>query len=103
MEYCHENISEKQAVNMENKKILSNFIWRFAERCSAQMVTFIVSIVLARLLDPDTYGTIALMTVFISIAQIFVDSGLGNSLIQKKDSDDIDFSTVFYVNILFCC
>ncbi len=88
---------------MENKKILSNFIWRFAERCSAQMVTFIVSIVLARLLDPDTYGTIALMTVFISIAQIFVDSGLGNSLIQKKDSDDIDFSTVFYVNILFCC
>lgn len=88
---------------MENKKILSNFIWRFAERCSAQMVTFVVSIVLARLLEPDTYGTIALMTVFISIAQIFVDSGLGNSLIQKKDADNIDFSTVFYVNIFFCC
>lgn len=87
---------------MENKKILSNFIWRFAERCGAQMVAFIVSVVLARLLSPDAYGTIALVTVFISIVQIFVDSGLGNSLIQKKDADNIDFSTVFYTNLFFC-
>ena len=56
----------------------------FAERSGAQIVMFIVSIVLARLLSPDTYGTIALITVFISIIQIFVDSGLGNALIQKK-------------------
>lgn len=102
MEVCHENILEKRSVIMENKEILINFIWRFAERCGAQLVAFVVSIVLARLLDPDSYGTIALMTVFISIVQIFVDSGLGNSLIQKKGADNIDFSTVFYVNILFC-
>ena len=85
---------------MGNKGIFFNFVWRFAERSGAQIVMFIVSIVLARLLSPDTYGTIALITVFISIIQIFVDSGLGNALIQKKDADELDFSTVFYINIL---
>ena len=87
---------------MNGKKVISNMIWRFAERSSAQIVTFLVSIVLARILDPSVYGTVALVTVFTSILQIFIDSGLGNSLIQKKDADNIDFSTVFYTNILFC-
>lgn len=102
MEDYNEKIRTEWANVVENKKIFTNFIWRFAERCGAQLVAFVVSVVLARLLEPDAYGTIALMTVFISIVQIFVDSGLGNSLIQKKDADNIDFSTVFYVNILFC-
>lgn len=87
---------------MENKKIISNFIWRFLERCGAQGVTFIVSIVLARLLDPDVYGTVALVTVFTTIMQVFVDSGMGNALIQKKDADDLDFSSVFYFNMAMC-
>ena len=68
----------------------------------AQTVSFVVSIVLARILEPNAYGTVALITVFTTIMQVFVDSGLGNALIQKKDADDIDFSTVFYVNIAFC-
>ena len=72
------------------------------ERCGAQLVTFIVSIVLARLLDPVVYGTVALVTVIITLLQVFVDSGLGNALIQKKDADDTDFSTVFYFNIGMC-
>ena len=50
-----------------NKKVFSNFIWRFAERCGAQGVTFIVSIILARVLDPAVYGTVALVTVWKSI------------------------------------
>ncbi len=83
-------------------KVINNFIWRFAERCGAQGVTFIVSIVLARLLDPDVYGTIALVTVFTTIMQVFVDSGMGNALIQKKDADDLDFSSVFYFNLMMC-
>lgn len=89
---------------MENIKnsVFSNLIWRFAERCGAQLVAFIVSIILARLLDPEAYGTIALITVFTTIFQVFVDSGFGNALIQKKDADDLDFSTVFYTNICFC-
>lgn len=84
------------------EKVFSNLIWRFAERCGAQLVTFTVSIILARLLAPEVYGIIALVSVFTSILQVFVDSGLGNALIQKKDVDDIDFSTVFYSNIVFC-
>lgn len=87
---------------MNNKKIISNFIWRLAERCGAQMVTFIVSIVLARILAPDDYGKVALITVFTTIMQVFVDSGLGVALIQKKDSDDLDFSSVFYFNFVVC-
>lgn len=84
------------------KSFFSNLIWRFLERCGAQLVTFIVSIVLARLLDPAVYGTIALVTVITTILQVFVDSGLGNALIQKKDADELDFSTVFYFNIGMC-
>ena len=82
--------------------ILSNLAWRFAERCGAQLVAFIVSIVLARLLNPEIYGTVALIGVFTAILQVFVDSGMGNALIQKKDADDLDFSSVFYFNIVFC-
>lgn len=87
---------------MSSNKVFSNFIWRFAERCGAQGVTFVVSIVLARLLDPSVYGTVALVTVFTTIMQVFVDSGMGSALIQKKDADDLDFSSVFYFNIMMC-
>lgn len=83
-------------------KVFSNFIWRFAERCGAQLVTFIVSIVLARILSPSDYGTIALVTVFTTILQVFIDSGLSTALIQKKDADDLDFSSVFYFNFVIC-
>lgn len=77
-------------------------IWRFLERCGAQGVTFLVSVLLARLLDPSVYGIVALVTVFTAILQVFVDSGMGNALIQKKDADDLDFSSVFYFNLLAC-
>lgn len=87
---------------INNKNVFSNFIWRFAERCGAQIVTFIVSILLARILSPEDYGKIALITVFTTIMQVFVDSGLGTALIQKKDADDLDFSSVFYFNFFIC-
>ena len=88
--------------NKRARKTVSNFIWRFAERCGAQLVTFVVSIVLARILAPEDYGQIALITVFMTILQVFVDSGLGTALIQKKDADDLDFSSVFYFNFVVC-
>ena len=88
--------------NTSTNKVFSNLIWRFCERFGAQIVTLIVSIVLARLLDPVAYGTIAIVTVIITFLQVFVDSGLGNALIQKTDSDDLDFSTVFYFNFCVC-
>lgn len=86
-----------------NSEVLKNFMWRFAERCAAQGVSFLITIVLARLLDPDVYGTIALITVFITISNVFVNSGLGSALIQKKNADDLDFSSVFYFNVFMCC
>ena len=88
---------------MNNKQsVINNFFWRFMERCGAQGVTFVVSIILARLLDPSVYGTVALVSVFMLIMQVFVDSGMGNALIQKKDADDLDFSSVFWFNIAMC-
>lgn len=88
--------------NQKRTRVVKNFLWRFAERCGAQLVTFIVSIVLARILSPEDYGIIALVTVFTTILQVFVDSGLGTALIQKKDADDLDFSSVFYFNFIVC-
>lgn len=71
-------------------------LWSFAERFLAQVVSFIVSIVLARLLLPETYGIVAMVMIFINIANVFATGGLGNALIQKKEADDTDFSTVFF-------
>lgn len=82
--------------------VFSNLIWRLLERTGAQGVTFVVSIVLARLLDPAVYGLVALVTVFTTLMQVFVDSGMGSALIQKKDADDLDFSSVFYFNLVMC-
>lgn len=87
---------------MNNAKVFSNLMWRFMERCGAQVVSFVVSIILARILEPELYGMIALVLVITSILQVFVDSGMANALIQKKDTDDIDYSTVFYFNVAFC-
>ncbi len=69
---------------IDKNSTLKNFVWRFAERCGAQLVTFIVSIVLARILAPEDYGQIALITVFTTIMQVFVDSGLGTAFNPEK-------------------
>lgn len=88
---------------MDNKqKVVSNLIWRFMERFGSQLVTVVVQIVLARMLDPEVFGTVAKVTIITSILLVFVDSGMANSLIQKKDPDDLDYSSVFYFNIVFC-
>lgn len=87
---------------MRNNLILSNLLWRFAERCGAQVVSFLVSLVLARLLTPSDYGTVALMLVFINILNVFVDGGFSTALIQKKNADDLDFSTIFFFNLFSC-
>ena len=87
---------------MKGRTVLSNFIWRLAERSGAQIVQLVVSIVLARILLPSDYGIVALMTVFIGILGIFINCGLGSALIQKKDADNVDFSTVFYAQLVFC-
>ena len=76
--------------------VITSLIWKFLERIGTQGVQFIVAIVLARLLSPTDFGLIALVTVFVAIANVFVQSGLNTALIQKKNADNLDFSTVFY-------
>ncbi|MDE6482701.1 MAG: lipopolysaccharide biosynthesis protein [Rikenellaceae bacterium] len=75
-------------------------IWSAVERFSVQGVQFLLSIVIARLISPAEYGLIAMLAIFMAVAQTFIDSGFGNALIQKKDRDETDYSTVFYFNIL---
>ena len=84
------------------KSVFSNLIWRFMERCGAQLVSVVVSFVLGRMLDPAVYGLVAKVTIITSIMLVFVDSGMANSHIQKKDPDDLDFSSVFFFNVAFC-
>lgn len=94
------------------KSVFSGLIWKFIEVLSVDGVSFVVSIILARLLMPEDFGEISLVSIFITLANVFVVYGLGTALIQKKDSDSVDFSSVFYFNgalsvvlylILFFC
>lgn len=94
------------------KSVFSGLIWKFIEVLSIDGVSFVVSIVLARLLMPEDFGEISLVSIFITLANVFVVYGLGTALIQKKDADSVDFSSVFYFNgalsivlyfVLFLC
>lgn len=85
---------------MKGNKIVSGMMWSFSEKIAAQIVSVVVSIILARLLMPDDYGVVAIVYIFTVVAEIFVTSGLGTALIQKKDADDTDFSTLFWCNLI---
>ena len=81
-------------------KTVHGVIWSALERFSLQGVQFLINIVMARLLLPSDYGLIAMLAIFLQISQAFVDSGFTNALIQRKDRNEVDFSTVFYFNIV---
>ena len=83
-----------------NSKTFSSLIWKLLERGGTQGIQFIIQIFLARLLSPNDYGVIALITVFIALANVFVQSGFSTALIQKQNADEEDFSSVFYVSLL---
>ena len=80
--------------------VFSSLVWKFGERFFAQSVSFVVSVVLARILMPSDYGVISIVLVFIAFADVFVSSGFGTSLIQKKDATETDFSTIFYCSLV---
>ena len=80
------------------KQALSGIFWTFLEQFSNRIVTFLVSIILARLLLPEEFGLIAMISVFYSIARILIESGLTQSIIRSEDVDDVEYSTVFYFN-----
>lgn len=82
------------------KKVVYGMYWRLLERFAAQGVQMVLTIVLARLLYPSDYGTLSLVMVFIAFANILVQNGLGQALIQKIDANQEDFSSAFYCSIL---
>lgn len=94
-----QNELQSAAVNTKEKTIKGLF-WGYLEKLGGEVVALIVSIVLARLLGPEAYGIIPLVTVFISILTVIVQGGFASALIQKKDADHKDFSTVFYFQLI---
>ena len=87
--------------NIKGKSVVSGLIWSFGERITAQLVTFLITILLARILTPEDYGTVSLILVFVTLANVFVSNGFGESLIQKRDSNERDFSTIFWCGFSF--
>lgn len=81
------------------QETLSGVKWSAIERFSVQGVTFLIGLVMARLLSPSDYGIVGMLGIFLAISQSFIDSGFGNALIRKIDRTDKDFCTVFYFNV----
>ena len=81
------------------KQALSGVVWTTIQTFGSQILAFFVSVILARLLVPEEFGLIAMITLFIGIGSILINGGLGQSLIRTENADDLDFSTVFYFNL----
>ena len=84
-------------------KTVSGFLWKICERLAAQMVSFVVTIVLARILIPEDYAPITLLTIFIAIANIFITDGFCTALVQKRDVDELDYSSVLIASMGLAC
>ena len=85
---------------MNSNKVISSFVFKFIERLSVKAIGLVVSIILARILAPEIFGYLAIIMVFINISITFIQSGLGISLVQNKNVDRIDYSTVFWMSLL---
>lgn len=83
------------------QKTISGLFWQFCQKGVGQIVSFAISVVLARLLMPEEFGIVAISGMFTVLMGIFVNSGLGTALIQKKDADELDYSTIFWAQTAF--
>ena len=82
------------------QQTVKGVFWSSVERFSAQGIQFVLGLILARILSPSEYGIIGMLSIFIAVAQTFIDSGFTNALIRKKERTETDYSTVFYFNIV---
>jgi O-antigen/teichoic acid export membrane protein len=94
-------VNETDRLLTSKSVIVKNVGWKFAEKFSSQVVSFVITIVLARILMPEDYGLVAMLMVFISILNVFVEHGVGMALIQKKKADNVDFSSMLFFNFGF--
>jgi len=81
-------------------KTVKGVAWSFADNIASSGITFLVGLILARLLSPDEYGIMAIITIFIAISNSIVDSGFSNALIRKTNIKSVDYNTVFYFNLV---
>ena len=86
-------------MSLINQPAVKGVAWSALERFSVQGIQFVLTVIIARLVSPSEYGLIAMLAIFLAIAQSFVDSGFSNALIQKKERTEVDYSTVFYFNL----
>lgn len=86
-------------MSTSNKSISQGLFWKLLERFGVQGVQFILQIILARLLDPGHYGMLSIMVIFTTLANVFVQSGFNTALIQSKELDEDDYSSVFWVSL----
>ena len=82
------------------KQAASGFAWTFAQQFGNQIIGFVVSLILARILLPSEFGLIGMIAILVGLGRVLVDSGLTQSLIRNKENDQEDYSTVFYFNLL---
>ena len=82
------------------KKSMKGMAWTGVSRLLKQVIQFSIGILLARQLMPEDYGIIGMLAIFIAIAETFLDSGFASALIQKKDRTEVDYSTVFFFNVV---
>lgn len=89
---------------MKNKDLksraITGFLWKLAEKFGVYFVQFVIQIILARILLPREYGIVGLLSIFITVSDVFIQQGLTTALIQKKDADDLDFSSVYFANLM---
>lgn len=77
-------------------KTINGVFWQFCQKGVGQLVSFAISVLLARLLMPEEFGVVALAGMFTVLTGIFIDCGMGTALVQKKDADDLDYCTLFW-------
>ncbi len=87
---------------MKNKSkngVIGGLFWTFGERVSTQLIATIVTLVLARILSPEHYGLISIVSIFIALCNIFVTSGFGSSIVREKNASEEDFNTAFFLSL----
>lgn len=83
---------------MKKNRIASSLFYKFTEKVLVKLIGFVIGVILARLLDPEIFGIVAIITAIVAIAQVFVDSGLSTALVQNKSVTEGDYSTIFYIS-----
>ena len=81
------------------KSAFGGMVWKLSERVCARLVSLVVSIVLARILVPEDYSLVSIVAIFFVFCNVFISGGLNTALIQKKDADDLDYSTVLWATL----